>query len=135
MKLQCLDLYQSQSINFTIDESIRRSYVNNPGCPSLVSSSNIRLNFWKKKLSLGNMTLYNNSNQEFLKWIKHLEILMELLYSNRLHKLCFWRMLHWPLGCISPGKINGRNMVISRKKIAYQRVGTTSSKDRSPDIS
>ena len=34
VKLQYLDLYQSQSITFTIDESVRRSYVNNPGCPS-----------------------------------------------------------------------------------------------------
>ena len=39
------------------------------------------------------------------------------------------------LGCSSPGKINWRNMVISRKKMAYQRVGTTSSKASPPNIS
>ena len=39
------------------------------------------------------------------------------------------------LGCSSPGKISRRNMVISRKKMAYQRVGTTSSKASPPDIS
>ena len=39
------------------------------------------------------------------------------------------------LGCSSPGKINRRNMVISRKKMVYQRVGTTSSKASPPHIS
>ena len=39
------------------------------------------------------------------------------------------------LGYSSPGKINRKNMVISRKKIAYQRVETTSSKASPPDIS
>ena len=31
------------------------------------------------------------------------------------------------LGCSSPGNINRRKMVISRKKMTYQRIGTTSS--------
>ena len=39
------------------------------------------------------------------------------------------------LGCRSPRKINRRNMVISRKKMVYQRVGTTSSKASPPNIS
>ena len=39
------------------------------------------------------------------------------------------------LGCSSPRKINRRNMVISRREIAYQQVGTTSSKASPPDIS
>ena len=39
------------------------------------------------------------------------------------------------LGCRSPRKINRRNMVISRKKMVYQRVGTTSSKASAPNVS
>ena len=60
---------------------------------------------------------------------------MGLLFSNRLHMLCLGGCFIGRLGCSSPGKINRRNMVISRKEIAYQRVGTTSSKARPPDIS
>ena len=39
------------------------------------------------------------------------------------------------LGCSSPGKINRKSMVISNKKMAYQRVGTISSKASPPNIS
>ena len=39
------------------------------------------------------------------------------------------------LGCSSPGKIDRRNLAISRKKKAYQQTGTTSFKASPPDIS
>ena len=39
------------------------------------------------------------------------------------------------LGCSSSGKISRRDMVILRKKMAYQRGGFTSSKASPPDIS
>ena len=39
------------------------------------------------------------------------------------------------LRCSSPGKINKRNMVISRKKMAYQQVESTISKASPSDIS
>ena len=60
---------------------------------------------------------------------------MGLLFSNRLKKLCLDGCFIDRLECSSPGKINRRSMVISRKEIAYQRVGTTSSKAGPPDIS
>ena len=59
---------------------------------------------------------------------------MGLLLSNRFHKLCSDGCFIDRLGCSSPGKINRRNMVISKNKMAYQQVGTTISKASPPNI-
>ena len=51
---------------------------------------------------------------------------MGLLFSNR---------LHWPAGVQLFRGINRRSMAVSGKKMAYERVRTTSSKASPPDIS
>ena len=60
---------------------------------------------------------------------------MELFISNRLHLLCSRQMLHLTATVQLSRKINMKNMVVSRKEMAYQRVGTASNKASHSDIS
>ena len=114
------------SVNFTVDEGISTSYVNNPGCPSstteqlfLPATAGSSLERkedlsgkykFEKKLE----TRTSMVGKEFgdFQW----DFSSQTGFTNCAPDACFIKRL----GCSSPGKINMRNMVFSRKKIAYQ---------------
>ena len=69
------------SVNFTIDEGVRTSYVNNQGCPSRTTEQSFPpatadSSLEKKEVLsvLTNITLNYNSKQELPWWIKNLDI-------------------------------------------------------------
>ena len=129
------------SANFTVDKSVRSLYVNNPGCssstieqslpPTTVVSSLERKEVlcskhnFEQQLETGTSVVdkkFGDFQWDFSSRIGFTSCAPDGCFIDR-------------LGCSSPGKINRRNMVISRKKMVYQRVGTTSSKASPPNIS
>ena len=143
VKLQCLDLYQSPQVSILQLTkvlghltSIIQTFLPPRLNSRFLQQQQIQI-LKENKSCLANITLNNNSKQELLLWIQNLKIFNETSLLKQapqvvLHACgCFIDRM----GCSSPRKINRKNMVISRKEMAYQRVGTTSSKARPPDIS
>ena len=142
LKLQCVDLYQSPQVS-TIQFTKVLGHLTSTIQAVLPARLNSRFLQQQqiqalkgKKSYLAYMTFNNSSKQELLWWIKIFGDLQWDFSSQSGSTSCapdgcfIDRM-----GCSSPGKINKRIMVVSRKEMAYQRVRTTSSKASPPDIS
>ena len=91
------------SANFTIDEGVRTSYVNNLGCPSsttegtrlLFPPATADLNLKRKEVPSGKYNFEQQLETEAsMVDKKNWRFSMRLLFSNRLHKLCSRRRLH-----------------------------------------
>ena len=129
------------SINYTIEEGVRISYVNNSDCPSSTTEQSFPPATADSSLERKEVLSSNNNYEQ------QLETVASMLdtkfrdfqwdFSSQTGAIscapdeCF---IDW-LGCSTPEKINRKNMTISRKEMEYQRVGTTSSKASPPDTS
>ena len=129
------------SVHFTVDEGVRTSYVNNPGCSSSSTEQSFPRttadsSFERKEVLSGKQnfeqqletgTSMVDKKFEDFQW----DFSSQTGSTSCAPDGCFIDRLR----CSSPGKINRSIMVISRKKMVYQRVGTTSSKASPPNIS
>ena len=114
------------SVNVTVDEGISTSYANNPGCPSSMTEQLLLL------ATAGSSLERKEDLSGKYKFEQKLEMGTSMVDKEFVH-------FQWDfssqtgftscaldgrfikrLGCSSPGKINMRNIVFSRKKIAYQ---------------
>ena len=129
------------SVNFTIEEGVRTSPVNNSDCSSSTTEQSFPPAAADSSLERKEVLSGNNNYEQQLETVASMldtkfgdfqwDFSSETGATSCAPDGCF---IDW-LGCSSPGKINRTNMIISRKEMAYQRVGTTSSKARPPDIS
>ena len=126
------------TINFTVGEGVRTCYVSNPGCPSSTTEQSFPPTTADSSLE----------RKEVLSSKHYFEQQLETSIVDKKFGDFQWDFssqtgftscapdgyfIDW-LGCSSPGKINRRNMVISKNKMAYQQVGTTISKASLPNI-
>ena len=127
--------------NFKVDEGVRTSYVNNPDCPSSMTDQSLPptiaySNLERKEVLPGK----HNLEQQFKTGTsivdKRFGDFQWNLSSLIGRTSCvLGRCMIDRLGCSSSGTINRKNMVISRKEMAYQRVGTIGSNVNPPNIS
>ena len=126
------------TINFTVGEGVRTCYVSNPGFPSSTTEQSFPPTTADSSLE----------RKEVLSSKHYFEQQLETSIVDKKFGDFQWDFssqtgftscapdgyfIDW-LGCSSPGKINRRNMVISKNKMAYQQVGTTISKASLPNI-
>ena len=124
------------TINFTVSKGVRTCYVSSPGCPSSTTEQSFPTpdSSLERKEVLSGKHYFEQQLETSIVDKKFGDFQWDFSsqtgFTSCVPDGCFIDRL----GCSSPGKINRRNMVISKNKMAYQQVGTTISKASPPNI-
>ena len=112
------------SVNFAVDEGVRTSYVNNPACPSSTTEQSLPpttadSSLEKKQVLSGKHNFEQLETGTSMVDKKFGDFQWDFSSQTGSASCALDGCFIDRLGCSSPEKINGRNMVISRKKMAY----------------